>query len=132
MINLKFVLKLNMWIYIYDTVTFKVIAVDGTPSVVINNKKYSMTLLEYPVYQATVNVNTPVNYHYALKTGSKTEEESFTRKATTSETLNEFYGRSITVKKHPLLPKIYEAPSTVKQSKLYDGNYILTIYNKIV
>jgi len=108
-------------------VTFKVIAVDGTPSVVINNKKYSMTLLEYPVYQATVNVNTPVNYHYALKTDSKTEEESFTRKATTSETLNEFYGRSITVKKHPLLPKIYEAPSTVKQSKLYDDTHVSTL-----
>jgi len=83
-----------------------------------------MTELDYPVYQAVVDVNTPVEYHYSLKSSSKTEEESFTRKATSSETLIEFFGRSITVKKHPLLPKIYETPSTIKQSKLYDGNLI--------
>jgi len=108
-------------------VTFKVVAVDGTPSVVINNKKYSMTELDYPVYQAVVDVNTPVEYHYSLKTSSKTEEEKFTIKATSSETLIEFFDRSITVKKHPLLPKIYETPSTVKQSKLYDDTQVATV-----
>jgi len=108
-------------------VTFKVIAVDGTPSVVINNKKYSMKLLEYPVYQAVVNVNAPVKYHYSLTVNGKTQEEKFTREAKTSETLNEFFDRSITVKEHPLLPKIYETPSTVKQSKLYDDKHVGTI-----
>jgi len=108
-------------------VTFKVIAVDGTPSVIINNKKYAMKLLEYPVYQAVVNVNPPVQYHYSLTVGGKTQVENFTRKATTSITLNEFFGRSITVKKHPLLPKVYETPSTVKQSKLYDDTHVSTI-----
>jgi len=123
-----FVLLLGIALAVANAkVIFKVIAVDGTPSVVINNKKYSMTLLEYPIYQATVNVNAPVEYHYSLKTGSKTEEESFTRKATSGETLNEFFNRSYTVKKHPLLPKVYETPSTVKQSKLYDDTQIATI-----
>jgi len=107
-------------------VTFKVIAIDGTPSVVINNKKYEMKLLDYPIYQAVVDVNAPVKYHYSLKTDSKTEEESFTRQVTESTTLNEFFNRAYTVKKHPLLPKAYETPSTIKQSKLYDDTHIST------
>jgi len=107
-------------------VTFKVVAVDGTPSVVINNKKYAMKLLDYPVYQAEINVNAPVKYHYSLNINGKTQEEKFTRQAKTSETLNEFFDRSVTVKQHPLLPKVYETPSSVKQSKLYDDKHVGT------
>jgi len=83
---------------------------------------------DYPIYRAVIDVDAPVKYHYSLKTGSKTEEESFTRQVSKSETLNEFFNRAYTVKKHPLLPKVYESPSTIKQSKLYDGIYILDIY----
>jgi len=112
---------------VYAKVTFKVIAVDGTPYVIINKTKYSMKLLEYPIYQATVDVSTPVKYHYSLTINGKTEEESFTREATSSTTLNEFFNRSITVKKHPLLPLVYKTPSTVKLSKLYDDTHVSTI-----
>jgi len=83
-----------------------------------------MKVLDYPIYQVAVDVNAPVKYHYSLKTGSKTEEEGFTRQVTESSTLNEFFNRAYTVKKHPLLPKAYETPSTIKQSKLYDGNLL--------
>jgi len=100
-------------------VTFKVIAVSGTPSVVINKKKYSMKVEEYPVYSVTVDdVNPPVQYHYVL--GS--EEEKFTRTAESDTTLNDFFNRSVTVKEHPLLPMAYEQLPTLKKSKLYDGN----------
>jgi len=107
-------------------VTFKVIAVDGTPSVVISNTKYEMKLLDYPIYQVVVNVDPPVSYHYSLTTGSKVEEEGFTRQVTGTETLNEFFNRAYTSKKHPLLPKAYETPSTIKQSKIYDDTHVST------
>jgi len=81
-----------------------------------------MKLLDYPIYQVVLDVNPPVQYHYSLENGSKSEEEGFTREVTKTETLNEFFNRSYTVKKHPLLPKAYETPSTFQQSKLYDGN----------
>jgi len=125
--NFYFILLSVALAFVNAKVTFNVIAIDGTPSVIINNKKYSMKLLEYPVYQAVVNVNAPVNYHYSLTVNGKTQEEKFTRKATSSETLNEFFDRSVTVKKHPLLPKVYESPSTIKQSKLYDDTHVGTI-----
>jgi len=83
-----------------------------------------MKLLDYPIYQVVVNVDPPVSYHYSLTTGSKVEEEGFTRQVTGTETLNEFFNRAYTSKKHPLLPKAYETPSTIKQSKIYDGNLL--------
>ncbi|ORX77444.1 hypothetical protein BCR32DRAFT_295605 [Anaeromyces robustus] len=105
-------------------VTFKVVAVDGTPSVVVNNKKYVMKVEEYPVYSVTLNsINAPVKYHYVLGK----EEEKFTRTANSESTLNDFFNRKITVKKHPLLPKAFETSSTLKQSKLFDDTHVSTI-----
>jgi len=79
-----------------------------------------MKVEEYPVYSVTVDaVNAPVKYHYIL--GS--EEEKFTRTTENDTTLNEFFNRKITVKKHPLLPKAFETIPTLKKSKLFDGNY---------
>ena len=98
-------------------VTFKVVAVSGTPSVVVNNRKYVMNLEQYPIYTATVNVNPPVNYHYTLNN----KEESFSRKATSDNTLNDFFDRKYTVKEHPLLPKAFETFDGYKKSKLFDG-----------
>lgn len=109
---------------VQSKVTFKVIAVSGTPYVVINKKKYSMKVEQYPVYTTTVNVNAPVKYHYIL--GS--EEESFTRTLSSgSSTLNEFFNRKVTVKKHPELPKAFETFSTLKKSKLFDDTHVATI-----
>jgi len=105
-------------------VTFKVIAIDGTPSVVIGSKKYKMNLEQYPVYSVTVDsVNAPVKYHYVLGK----EEEKFTRTADSDTTLNEFFNRAITIKKHPLLPKAYESFPTIKKSKLFDDTHVDTI-----
>jgi len=119
-----FVLLLGIALTIANAkVTFKVIAIEGTPSVVIGNKKYEMKLLDYPIYQVVLDVNPPVQYHYSLGN----EEEGFTREVTKTETLNEFFNRSYTVKKHPLLPKAYETPSTFQQSKLYDDTHVSTI-----
>jgi len=77
-----------------------------------------MNVEEYPVYNVTVNdVDVGVTYHYALGK----EEEKFTRTADSDTTLNEFFNRKITVKKHPLLPMAYEPLPTLKKSKLFDG-----------
>jgi len=104
-------------------VTFKVIAISDTPYVVVNNKKYKMNVEEYPVYNVTINeVDAGVKYHYALGK----EEEKFTRTADSETTLNEFFNRQITVKKHPLLPMAYEQLSTLKKSKLFDDTSIGT------
>ena len=99
--------------------TFNVIAVSGTPSVVVNNENYSMKLVQYPVYSVTLdNINTPVEYHYKL--GS--EEESFNRNLLSgNSTLNDFFNRSVTVKKHPLFPQAFPSFPTLKKSKLFDG-----------
>ena len=78
-----------------------------------------MEVEQYPVYSVTLDISTPVKYHYAL--GGK--EESFTRTLSGKSTLNEFFDRPITVKKHPGLPKAFETFSTLKMSKLYDGIY---------
>ncbi|KAG4087051.1 hypothetical protein H8356DRAFT_1059070 [Neocallimastix lanati (nom. inval.)] len=111
-------------LFVASKVTFKVIAVTGTPSVVVNNKKHKMTVEEYPVYSVTLkNVNAPVNYHYFLNN----EEESFTRTLKNETTLNEFFNRKITVKEHPLLPMAFESLPTLKKSKLYDDTHIATI-----
>ncbi|ORX85850.1 coth-domain-containing protein [Anaeromyces robustus] len=117
-----FLLAVNT-LLVSSKVTFKVIAVSGTPYVVVNKKKYSMKVEEYPIYSVTVdNVNAPVEYHYIL--GS--EEEKFTRTADSDTTLNDFFNRSVTVKKHPLLPMAYDTLSTLKKSKLYDDTFVAT------
>jgi len=109
-------------------VTFKVIAVNGTPSVKVNSKEYPMTLDNYPIYKVTVpDVSAPVEYHYILNNGAEIIEESQTRTTDLPETLNDFFGRSITLKKLPLLPKVYETLNTIKKSKLYDDNYVSTV-----
>jgi len=104
------------------SVTFRVIAIDGTPSVVIQYEKYAMNVEQYPVYTVTLNVSAPVNYHYAL--GDK--EESFIRTVDGDTTLNEFFDRPVTILNHPLLPRAYEAYTT-KMSKLYDDTFIATV-----
>eukprot|EP00833_Pecoramyces_ruminatium_P001418 jgi/Orpsp1_1/1175450/evm.model.c7180000053950.1 len=105
-------------------VTFKVIAISGTPSVVVDGKQYSMSVEEYPVYSVTVDdVNAPIEYHYKLGK----EEEKFTRTAQSDTTLNEYFNREITIKQHPLLPMAYETLPTIKKSKLFDDTFIGTI-----
>ncbi|ORX41996.1 hypothetical protein BCR36DRAFT_407251 [Piromyces finnis] len=121
----KFISALLLAANAYAKVTFKVVAVSGTPSVVINNKSYSMKLEQYPVYSVTLNdVNAPVKYNYAL--GS--EKESFTRSlpAGSESTLNEFFNRSVTTLKHPLLPQAFPTFSTLKKSKLFDDTSVGT------
>ncbi|ORX84508.1 hypothetical protein BCR32DRAFT_217790 [Anaeromyces robustus] len=81
-----------------------------------------MTLDEYPVYKVSVNVKTPIKYHYILSG----VEESFDRTAE-GDTLNDFFDRKITVKKHPLLPLAYKESELQKKSKLYDDTFISTI-----
>jgi len=111
-----------------EGVTFKVIAINGKPSVVIDAKEYPMTLDVYPVYKTVVdNISLPVNYHYKIINDNEIKEESFSRTCQSSETLNEFFDRSITYKKLPLLPKVYETYSTFKKSKLFDDNFVSTI-----
>jgi len=118
-----FLLVTNI-LLVYSKVTFKVIAISGTPSVVINGKKYQMSEEEYPVYSFTLDdVNAPVDYHYVLGK----EEEKFTRTLQSESTLNEFFNRKITVKKHPLLPMAFEPLSTLKKSKLFDDTHIATV-----
>ncbi|ORX77032.1 hypothetical protein BCR32DRAFT_295874 [Anaeromyces robustus] len=116
-------LLLTNVLLVHSQVTFKVIAVSGTPSVVINNKKYTMKEQQYPVYSVTLNnVNAPVKYHYALGN----TEESFTRTLNSVSTLNEFFNRKYTIKEHPLLPKAFESFKTLKKSTLYDDRFIGT------
>jgi len=117
--------------FVNAEVTFKVIAVDGEPSVIINSKEYPMTVDHYPIYKAIVeDVSAPVEYHYKLKKGTNIIEEKFTRICDDSETLNEYFDRSITLKKLPLLPKVYETSDKFNKSKLYDDNYVSTIIIK--
>lgn len=105
-------------------VTFKVIAVSGTPYCYVNNKKYTMKEEQYPVYSLTLNsLVAPIKYHY----GIDNKEESFTRTLNSESTLNEFFNRKVTVKEHPLLPKAFETFPTLKKSQLYDDRFISTI-----
>jgi len=92
-----------------------------------------MTVDHYPIYKAIVeDVSAPVEYHYKLKKGTNIIEEKFTRICDDSETLNEYFDRSITLKKLPLLPKVYETSDKFNKSKLYDGNILqLIILNSI-
>jgi len=79
-----------------------------------------MNVEEYPVYSVTIDdVYAPVKYHYILGK----EEEKFTRIVDSDSTLNEFFNREVTIKKHPLLPNAFETLSTLKKSKLFDGKH---------
>ncbi|ORY38487.1 hypothetical protein LY90DRAFT_330314, partial [Neocallimastix californiae] len=53
--------------------------------------------------------------------------ESFSRKATSDNTLNDFFDRKYTVKEHPLLPKAFETFDGYKKSKLFDDTFVSTI-----
>ncbi len=103
--------------------TFKVISVSGIPKLVTDKKTYIMFVDQYPVYKVTVDIETPVSYHYILDDS----EESFDRVAN-DDTLIEFFNRENTVIKHPLLPLAYEESSITKKSKLYDGIFLKYIY----
>ncbi|ORY24599.1 hypothetical protein LY90DRAFT_514490 [Neocallimastix californiae] len=69
----------------------------------------------------------PIEYHYKITNGNEIKEEQFTGTSKSSETFNDFFDRSITYKKLPLLPKVYETYSTFKKSKLYDDNFVSSL-----
>lgn len=100
------------------------IAINDKPKVVINNKHYEMTEYEYPVYNATIDVDPPVKYHYILGDS----EEDFDRVVDGHFTLNDFFNREHTVIQHPLLPLAYNESALQKKSKLYDGKWFI-FYN---
>lgn len=117
-------------------VTFKLINVNGqNPSVVIaSGQEVGLQLDEYPVYKATVDVNAPVEYHYAVNINGQRVEEQFSRTYTeTSDksTLNEFFDRTINVKEHPKLPRAYVPFERSNPSKLYDDTHVATIAIKV-
>lgn len=111
-----------------EKVKFKVIAVNGTPVLNINGAQQQMTAAEYPLYEAEVDVNSfPVTYKYSIDT----ETEPFDRKREKDdESLNEFFGREITILEHPLLPRAYKAFELAKYSKLFDDRFISTFIVK--
>jgi len=116
-------------------VLFKVLAINGTPSLNINYQQYEMEAVpdNYPLYQKVIDINQfPVNYNYILDYGNgHAEQEEFTRqRSENEESLNEFFGRSITIKKHPLLPNAYPSFEYFKKSRLYDDNFVASIFVK--
>jgi len=113
-----------------EEVTFKVLAVNGTPILNINGQQYQMEAGEYPQYKVKVNVDSfPVQYNYIVATDANNAvSEQFVRTRQKDEkALNEFFNRSLTVKKHPELPRAYEAFPYFEQSKLYDDSFVSTI-----
>jgi len=111
------------------------LAINGTPTVNINYQQHPMQPVpnKYPLYSVDVDVKEfPVNYNYIIDYGNgNAEQEEFTRQRSKEDKpLNEFFGRSITVKEHPLLPKAFEEFPYAKKSKLYDGKF--SINNIIV
>jgi len=116
-----------------EKVNFKVLAVNGTPSLSINNQSYPMEAVpnSYPLYEVAVDVQEfPVSYHYILDyEDGQQEKEEFTRQRDKdAESLNEFFGRSVTVKEHPLLPKAFEEFPYTKKSKLFDDTFVASIF----
>jgi len=112
-----------------ESVTFKVLAVNGTPILNIDGQEHTMSLDKYPLYKVNVDIkNFPVNYNYIIDYGNnEKEEEAFVRqRLEDDESLNEFFNRTITVKKHPELPRAYEAFPYFEQSKLYDDTFVAT------
>jgi hypothetical protein len=116
-----------------EKVTFKVLAINGTPTVNINYQQHPMQPVpnKYPLYSVDVDVKEfPVNYNYIIDYGNgNAEQEEFTRQRSKEDKpLNEFFGRSITVKEHPLLPKAFEEFPYAKKSKLYDDSFVASIF----
>jgi len=115
---------------IHLKVTFKVLAVNGKPYVNIGENQYEMTLKEYPLYKAEVEVNEyPVIYNYGINYDDGTAaKEAFSRKRNQNEkSLNEFFDRQVTTQEHPPIPKAYEPFEFYKPSKLYDETFVDTI-----
>jgi len=112
-----------------ENIEFKVLAVNGTPYVKIGGNQYEMTLKEYPLYKAEVDVDLPVEYNYGIVYADGTaDQESFTRKRQKGDdALNEFYDRQVTIVNHPLLPRAFKAFEYYKPSKLFDDNHVDTI-----
>ncbi|ORX55497.1 coth-domain-containing protein [Piromyces finnis] len=113
-----------------DKVSFKVLAINGTPFVTVNGQQYEMTLEEYPLYKAKVEVDKfPVEYNYNIVyADGSSEQESFSRKREKEEkSLNEFFNRSQTVIEHPQVPKAYQPFEFYEPSKLYDDTHVSTI-----
>lgn len=115
-----------------EKVTFKVLAVNGTPYVNIGGKQYEMTLKEYPLFKTEIDVDLPVDYNYGIVyADGNADQESFTRNRKKGEdSLNEFYDRQVTVVKHPLLPKAFKSFEYYKPSKLFDDTHVDTIIIK--
>ncbi|OUM68311.1 hypothetical protein PIROE2DRAFT_4063 [Piromyces sp. E2] len=113
-----------------ESVSFKVLAVNGTPHVTIDGQQYDMAVDEYPLYTTKVDIsNFPVNYNYGIVyDDGSSEEEGFTRQRDKSDmSLNEFFNRSYTVIEHSQVPKAYEPFEFYNPSKLFDDNYVSTI-----
>jgi len=118
-----------------DKVSFKVLAINGTPVLNIGGKQYQMELDQdnAPLYKVKVDIEKyPVEYKYIMDYGDgKAEEEQFTRVRNEGEkALNEFFNRSVTVKEHPLLPRAFEAFEYYAPSKLYDDTHVGTVIIK--
>ncbi|ORX87707.1 hypothetical protein BCR32DRAFT_264125 [Anaeromyces robustus] len=116
-----------------EKVTFKVLAVNGQPTLNINGQKIQMESPYYPLFEAEADVSQfPVQYNYSIDYGNgETKDEAFTRKREQNEdALNEFFDRQITILNHPRLPRAYEELDTLELSKLYDDNYVATIIVK--
>jgi len=113
-----------------ESVSFKVLAVNGTPFVTINGQNYDMTLDEYPLYKTKVEIDKfPINYNYGVNyENGNTEFENFTRQRDKDDqSLNEFFNRSYTVIEHPQVPKAYDSFEFYSPSKLYDDSFVSTI-----
>jgi len=115
-----------------EKVTFKVLAVKGTPSLNISGKQYSMKAVEnmYPLYETSIDTSDfPINYNYILDypDGTSVQEEFSRQRLKNEASLNEYFGRSVTIKEHPLLPKAFEEFPYTSHSNLFNDNYVATI-----
>ncbi|ORX55495.1 hypothetical protein BCR36DRAFT_347431 [Piromyces finnis] len=117
-----------------EKVTFKVLAVNGTPTLNIEGgQQYKMNVKEYPLYTVEADINSfPVKYNYILNydNGQNEIEEFMRQRNKDDDSLNEFFNRSVTVLEHPQLPKAYKAFPHYVPSKLYDDTHIATIIVK--
>jgi len=111
-----------------EKVTFKVLVVNGTPTLNIGGTQHKMSAGEYPLYVAEVDVDSfPVTYNYSVDG----ETEKFERKREKgAESLNEFFERQLTIVEHPKLPRAFKAFELAKPSKLYDDQYVGTVIVK--
>jgi len=128
-----FIIVANTLLIKAEKVSFKVLAVNGTPYLSVGGNKYEMTLKEYPLYKAEIEVdNFPVEYNYGIVyADGNAEQEAFTRKRNQEEkALNEFFNRQVTIVEHPKLPKAYESFEYFVPSKLYDDSHVDTVIVK--